>query len=83
MSNRAKFVNQVFVQVLEDDSLLVEVDDTRAALKAFKRWRHMNISRRNTYYDKIAQLYVFKEDGKKIVTALRRAGFHIVEGLRE
>lgn len=81
MSKRMKAVNTLFIELLEDDSLLVEVDESRAALKAFKRWRHLNANRRNTYYDKIAQLYVFKEDGAKLVKALHRAGFFVVEGI--
>lgn len=84
MSKRnMKEVNALFYNLLEDDSLFIEPDDTRAALKAFKRWRHLNVNRRNTYYDKIAQLYVFKENGAKLVKKLQRAGFLMVEGLLE
>ena len=83
MSGRAKLVNQLFYEVLKDDSLLIEPDDSVATLKAFKRWRHRNTRRRNTYYDKAAQLYVFKEGGKKLVKALQKAGFHLVEGISE
>jgi len=78
---QTKTVNTLFIELLEDDSLLIEVDESRAALKAFKRWRHLNADRRNTYYDKIAQLYVFKEGGASLVKALRSAGFFVVEGI--
>lgn len=80
---KPKDVNQLFYVLLEDDTLLIEPDDSRAALKAFKRWRHLNTSRRNRYYDSTAQLYVFKDYGKEILAGLRRAGFHLVEGITE
>lgn len=83
MSRQTKDVNQLFFEVLDDDSLLIEPDDSVAALKAFKRWRHRNTRRRNTYYDKAAQLYVFKQDGKKIVRLLEKAGFLMVEGISD
>jgi len=80
---RAKMVNALFYHLAEDNSLLIEPDSTRPALKAFKRWRHISVNRRNTYYDKIAQLYVFKEDGATIIKSLRSVGFHLIEGLLE
>lgn len=84
MSKRKmKEVNALFYHLAEDDSLLIEPDDTRAALKAFKRWRHISVNRRNTYYDKIAQLYVFKENGAKLIRSLKSLGFFLVEGLLE
>ena len=82
MSRRIqKTVNTIFIELLKGDRLLVDLDESRAALKAFKRWRHLNTKRRNSYYDKGAQLFVFKENGAKIVDALRKAGFHVVEGI--
>lgn len=78
-----KELNVLFYHLGEDDSLLIEPDDTRPALKAFKRWRHISVNRRNTYYDKIAQLYVFKEDGAQLIRSLRSLGFHLIEGLLE
>ena len=83
MSNRAKpkNVNTLFIELLRGDRLLVELDESRAALKAFKRWRHLNTRRRNSYYDSGAQLFVFKAHGKDIIAKLRKAGFHIVEGI--
>lgn len=82
MSRRVqKTVNTLFVELLKDDRLLVDLDESRAALKAFKRWRHLNTRRRNSYYDKGAQLFVFKAKGAEILKALGKAGFHIVEGI--
>ena len=82
MSKRkTKDVNLLFYNLLDDGSLLVEPDDTRAARKAFKRFRHLKTHRRNRYYDRTAQLYVFVENGKRIVAKLRSAGFHLVEGI--
>jgi len=84
MSKRKpKMVNVLFYNLLEDDSLLIEPDDTRAARKAFKRFRHLKTHRRNRYYDRTAQLFVFFENGKKILAKLRSAGFHLVEGITE
>lgn len=82
MSKRnLKDVNMLFYNLLDDGSLLVEPDDTRAARRAFKRFRHLKTNRRNRYYDRTAQLYVFPENGKVILAKLRRAGFHLVEGI--
>ena len=84
MSKRKmKDVNLLFYNLLEDGSLLVEPDDTRAARRAFKRFRHLKTDRRNRYYDRTAQLYVFLENGKKILADLRKAGFHLVAGITQ
>ena len=84
MSKRkVKDVNLLFYNLLEDGSLLVEPDDTRAARRAFKRFRHLKTNKRNRYYDSTAQLFVFFENGKKILAKLRSAGFHLVEGITE
>lgn len=81
MSKRKlKDVNMLFYN-LHEGILLVEPDDTRAARRAFKRFRHLKTHRRNRYYDRTAQLYVFPENGKEILTMLRKAGFHLVEGI--
>ena len=80
---KTKDVNLLFYNLLEEGSLLVEPDNTRAARRAFKRFRHLKTHRRNRYYDRTAQLYVFIENGKKILAKLRSAGFHLVEGITE
>ena len=80
---KVRDVNQLFFNLLEDDILLIEPDDTRATRKAFKRWRHLNTHRRNRYYDNTSQLFVFRDYGKEILAGLRKAGFHMVEGITE
>lgn len=78
---KLKAANLLFFSLLEDDILLIEPDDTRAARKAFKRWRLLNTNRENRYYDSTAQLFVFRENGKKILVKLRSAGFDLAEGI--
>ncbi len=71
---------QFEIHIVEgDDKILIEPADEKA-FKHYKRWAYQNLSKRNVYYDRTAELYVIDlEKGDKtiggdlIIDELRRA----------
>jgi len=87
MAKKAKKQEIVFytlqpIDVEETDFRLHIRADTEQGIKQLKRWLHSRLYRRNYYYDRIAEYYTIKKNGKYVLGAMELS-FNMVEGISE
>lgn len=56
--------------------------DTEQGIKEFKRWLHRAVYRKAYYYDRMAEYYTIKRNGRYFLSLLERnPTFQMIEGI--
>ena len=68
------------IDIEEKDFRIHVRADTEQGIKLLKRWLHKHLYRKLYYYDKVADYYTIKNNGKFVLSTMERY-FQMVEGI--